>query len=364
MNPEGTALRFFLGSNTPQGFVSRFDQLANADDGWRCFVIKGGPGSGKSTIIKRVGDRLLERGLDIEYIHCASDVDSLDGVICPSLKLCVADGTPPHVIEPKYPGAFETVVDLTSCWDDEILYANRDDIIALSKGCSRCHDMCCRYLGAAGALAGDSYRIALDCVNQQKLNGYCKRLTERELRPGKDRAGKEHIRMFSAVTNKGVVSFPETAKLMCRRLYLINDEHGAVSRIVLQYIKGQALAAGYDVIASYCPLSPFEKLEYLFIPESGAGFLTSNVFHDYGLRIDPYRIINSRRFTNQEQLKRYRKRLTFNRKAQAQMVAQAEILLKEAGTLHDELEEYYIQATDYTKVEALTEKLMDKIERV
>lgn len=96
MKPEGKALHFYLGSNTPQGFVSRFDQLGDADEGWRCFVIKGGPGSGKSTMMKKAAAHLMAQGRDVEIIHCSSDVNSLDGVICPSLKISVADGTPPH----------------------------------------------------------------------------------------------------------------------------------------------------------------------------------------------------------------------------------------------------------------------------
>jgi hypothetical protein len=101
MNPEGKALHYFLGSNTPQGFVSRFDQLADPDDDWRLFIIKGGPGSGKSTILKKVAAHLRGQGRDVEIIHCSSDVDSLDGVICPSLKISFADGTPPHAMPSK-----------------------------------------------------------------------------------------------------------------------------------------------------------------------------------------------------------------------------------------------------------------------
>ena len=83
-------LHFFLGANTPQGFVSRFDQLANPAEGWREFVLKGGPGTGKSSLIRKVAEH-------IELIHCSSDVDSLDGVILPEIKTSIADGTSPHV---------------------------------------------------------------------------------------------------------------------------------------------------------------------------------------------------------------------------------------------------------------------------
>ena len=40
-------LRFFLGANTPQGFVSRFDQLEREKGGWETYIIKGERGSGK-----------------------------------------------------------------------------------------------------------------------------------------------------------------------------------------------------------------------------------------------------------------------------------------------------------------------------
>lgn len=99
MKPDEKTLRFFLGANTPQGFVSRFDQLFSAEDGWRCFVIKGGPGSGKSTMMKKIAASLEQRFDNLERIHCSSDVSSLDGVICPALKFSVADGTAPHVRE-------------------------------------------------------------------------------------------------------------------------------------------------------------------------------------------------------------------------------------------------------------------------
>lgn len=102
MSDTAKPLRFFLGANTPQGFVSRFDQLADPTDGWREFVIKGGPGAGKSTLMKRVADFAADRCGQVELIHCSSDADSLDGVILPDIKTSIADGTPPHAGAPQY----------------------------------------------------------------------------------------------------------------------------------------------------------------------------------------------------------------------------------------------------------------------
>lgn len=96
MNNSTKPYHFFLGANTPQGFVSRFDQLADANDGWREFVIKGGPGTGKSSLMKKVAEHAGGRCSHVELIHCSSDVDSLDGVILGDIKTSIADGTAPH----------------------------------------------------------------------------------------------------------------------------------------------------------------------------------------------------------------------------------------------------------------------------
>lgn len=89
-------LHFFLGANTPQGFVSRFDQLANPAEGWREYVIKGGPGTGKSTLMHKVAEEFKSAESRMELIHCSSDAASLDGVILHDLKIAIADGTSPH----------------------------------------------------------------------------------------------------------------------------------------------------------------------------------------------------------------------------------------------------------------------------
>jgi hypothetical protein len=100
MPNDKKALHFFLGANTPQGFVSRFDQLSGPEDGWRLFVIKGGPGTGKSSLMKKVAQAFDNQAL--EFIHCSSDADSLDAVILPESRLSIADGTAPHAVMPKH----------------------------------------------------------------------------------------------------------------------------------------------------------------------------------------------------------------------------------------------------------------------
>ena len=88
---------FFLGANSSDGFVSRFESAYSPDGRWRCYIIKGGPGTGKSTFIRRIISAMAEQGEKIEIIPCSSDPSSLDAAIFPDKKIAVFDGTAPHV---------------------------------------------------------------------------------------------------------------------------------------------------------------------------------------------------------------------------------------------------------------------------
>lgn len=174
------------------------------------------------------------------------------------------------MIEPKYPGAFEQVVDLSSCWDEHALFESREAIMALAAKISRCHEHCCRFLGAAGSLLSDTYRIALEGTSVSKVVKAARRIVLSEFKGGPGGQGRESVRFLSCVTNKGPVLFDGTAKALCDRIYLVDDVYGAASRLFLSALRSQALEAGWDVITCYCPLSPFEKIEHLFIPASGS----------------------------------------------------------------------------------------------
>ena len=267
-----------------------------------------------------------------------------------------------HVIEPKYPGAFEQIVDLSSCWDEHALFESRESIMALSARISRCHEHCCRFLGAAGSLTGDTYRIALDATTSSKVAKAARRLALGAFKGGPEGRGRESVRFLSCVTNKGVLMFEDTARALCDRLYLIDDVYGAASRLMLSALRSHALEMGWDVITCYCPLFPFEKIDHLFIPALKIGFMTSNDFHKP--QIEPYKIIRSRRFTDAEQLRAHRKRIAFNRKAAAQMIEQASKLLAEAKRLHDQLEEYYRSAMDFEKADSVCRTLLQKYEHI
>ena len=86
---------FFLGANSAEGFYGLYDQLLDARL-YDLIILKGTPGCGKSTFMRRAAAALEERGLESVYIHCSGDPDSLDGVIFPAIGTAIVDGTAPH----------------------------------------------------------------------------------------------------------------------------------------------------------------------------------------------------------------------------------------------------------------------------
>ena len=119
----------FLGANSSEGFYALYDQLLTArlDD---LLILKGGPGCGKSTLMRGVAESLSAAGEETILIHCSGDPDSLDGVIFPALRTALVDGTAPHVLEPVYAISGERYLDLTRFYDIEGVKAQRGAVVA------------------------------------------------------------------------------------------------------------------------------------------------------------------------------------------------------------------------------------------
>lgn len=122
-------MRYFAGANTYGGFVSLFDKAIKGVE--NVCILKGTSGCGKSTFMRKIGEEAERRGYECDYILCSADPSSLDGVIVKEMSLAVVDGTPPHAMEPKYPLAKETLVDLSAFINENKVKSRREEVISL-----------------------------------------------------------------------------------------------------------------------------------------------------------------------------------------------------------------------------------------
>ena len=350
---------FFLGANTPGGFYSLFDELYAPREGWRLWIIKGGPGTGKSTLMKKIAAEAEKRGFYCERIFCSSDPASLDGVIIPSLKVSVADGTAPHVLEPEYPGVSEVLVDLGRFRDDGRLRKNAAEIIRLTDENKQAHAMSTRYLNAAGAAGQDLTGIVSDALDAEKLEAFIGHLAARELGAAAGGEGRLQRRFLSAVTHEGVRTFYETADAICERRIVLHDDIGLAAGAITAGLCAAALENGYHTVQCLCPLAPGRKLDHILLPELGLGVFTSNPRHPFPHENAKH--VQCVRFFSKNGLQLHKNRVRFTRRAQNEMLEEAIRWLGKAKALHDALERYYIDAMDFDGMEAFSEKLIGRI---
>lgn len=96
-----TVRHLFFGAATPRGAVDHIQSLTG--DLQRRIFIKGRPGSGKSTMLKRLAAAAEAKGVDVEVFHCGFDPNSLDMLIFPELSVAIFDSTAPHEYFPSQP---------------------------------------------------------------------------------------------------------------------------------------------------------------------------------------------------------------------------------------------------------------------
>ncbi len=89
----------FFGCFTSEGQKNYIENLTEGLK--RRFLIKGRPGTGKSTFLKKLAERALSMGYETEVYYCGFDKESLDMVIVRDLSLAVFDSTAPHEVFPS-----------------------------------------------------------------------------------------------------------------------------------------------------------------------------------------------------------------------------------------------------------------------
>ncbi|MCR4719111.1 MAG: hypothetical protein K5768_05715 [Firmicutes bacterium] len=94
----GIVLERFFGASTPDGSVNYIDNLT---EGLKTrYFIKGRPGTGKSTFMKKLKKKAQDFNYNSEIYYCSFDKNSLDMVVIPELSFCVFDSTAPHELFP------------------------------------------------------------------------------------------------------------------------------------------------------------------------------------------------------------------------------------------------------------------------
>lgn len=343
------APQYFLGANSKHGFHSLYDGFTDPDAGDFLWVIKGGPGCGKSTFMKRIGAAGEAAGLAVEYILCSGDPDSLDGVYFPEQRVGYTDGTAPHVQEATYPGAASLYLDLGSFLDAGALAPHLTEIAALNRENSAHYATAYAALAAGAALLPRNLPGLVPSDAAARLEKKLAGLVARELRK-LEKPGKLTRRFLSARSCQGHLRLDGTLRAQCERIWLLDNELGLGSAFLARLAE-LALSRGYHVLLCPDPLEP-ELPEAVLLPEAGLGFLADSRTLPFAgpvyrhLRLDT---LAGPLDPAQRSLLRQRRRES------ALLLNAAHDAMARAKAVHDKLETVYHPHVDFDGVSALAE---------
>ena len=353
--------RFFLGANTKNGFISRFDELRNLQNYRHQYIIKGCPGSGKSTFMRKIAHAAAKNGFRVEQILCSSDAESLDGVIIHDLGLSFADGTAPHIVEPRYPGVNESYIDFSPYWNTHGLLSVGREIKELDARIKSCYRCAYGYLKCAGIYENmlfDSVQVTRTDELHRRITG----LISRELPKQKKtvKPGSRFVRFLSGYTPQGYLTCMETVYAMCDRVIGLADDFGIASA-VLKQCADAAVAAGFDVFDCIEPLYGEHRTEHLLIPALRLGFVSMKRDDK---RFAVNKRINLNPYVCELDFGEEQRHMKCLRSKQRECVLAGTEQIAKAKTYHDLLEQTYRPHIDFSGIDALTQKWIEELDLV
>ncbi len=339
---------FFPGSNTIMGFYSFYHYLAADID--NNVIIKGGPGTGKSTLMKKIGEEFLQKKYHIEFHWCSSDVNSLDGVVIPEKNFAIFDGTAPHTNDPSYPGVVEEIFNPGRFWNQKVLKKSKNEIIQLNNEISQNFASAYNFLKIAGILMQEAEKN-YERSYQEKISNYIINYIISNiatLTGNKVSNSKERHLFASAVTPQGFVACQHNLINKKDFCYILKGKPEREKSRIIKTIATFARNSGYDIFLLHSGLSP-DNIDLLYIHE-----LKIAVIND----TRPYDITN---FTGK----------TLNLMAEVKInkkiieehnyfLNKATSFIKKAKEKHDQLESYYIEAMDFPELEKESQLLIAK----
>ncbi len=359
---EGEHIRhLFPGNNTSLGFYSYYAYILPQRQANRIYCLKGGPGTGKSTFLKRIGKAMSEAGYGVEYMHCSSDPDSLDGLVIPALRAALIDGTAPHVTDPVHPGAVDEIINLGEYWDGDAIRLHREPIMRLTEQIGRLFKRAYKYIGAAKSLMDDIVETFEQATDMAGAPRQAQRIIEREMwkEPVDGRLGSIRKLFATAITPAGIVHHLDTLFDHDYKVYSIKNIWGVGVHDLLTRLGTEAVCRGLDTEMFYCPVMPETRIEHVLIPELKLAFVSENRYFE--LKNHRQAIIDMTQYTDLAAIEPQKAVLEFDIGSFQSLLEEAVGTLAQAKRLHDELEQYYVPHMDFEGVKKRGEEVCRRI---
>ncbi|MGL5087344.1 MAG: PRK06851 family protein, partial [Clostridium sp.] len=324
----------FPGGNSSKGFFSFYKYIISQEDANRILCMKGGPGTGKSHLMKKIGAHFAAKNYTIEYHHCSSDNNSLDAVVIKELKLAIIDGTSPHMVDPIHPGAVDEILNMGKALDMEALRLNKTKIMKVQKEISKNFNRAYLYLKAAKNIHDDWSNLNSESVNLNKISTVYESIKDQLFSSQKYGYGKDRHLFSTAFTPNGIVSFTEDLVANFSNKFILCGGPGLHKTEILKRIGSTAQQKGYFVEYLHDPFIP-DRLEHILIPELSSCVLTTNEISQISFTGKTFNLTD---FCDKDIISSNKVEVDSCINIFYDLIEKAISLIKEAHEIHDDLE--------------------------
>jgi energy-coupling factor transporter ATP-binding protein EcfA2 len=267
----------YAAGNTARGLWQFYHSVLKDVD--RCYVITGAPGSGRSAFIKSIGEEMLQKGLDVEWIHSPFTNGIMDGVIFHQLQIGIVDGTSPRHISPGAPFVAEKYVDLTA--GSSFTSVNKERARLLHQKISEGFHKAYQTFAEALQVHDEWEHVYITNMNVEKANEVTNEMIDRLLADQK-REKQSHVRhMFlGAATPQGPVDHIQNLTATIEKRFFIKGRPGSGKSTMLKKIAAEAEKRGFDVEVYHCGFDP-NSLDMVILPERSIAIFDSTAPHEY-----------------------------------------------------------------------------------
>ncbi|MEH6942569.1 PRK06851 family protein [Bacillus sp. JJ722] len=354
-------LHYFAGGNTARGFYSLYEyNLAGLK---KLFILKGGPRTGKSTLMKNIGQYFDDKGYSLQYLHCSSDNDSIDGVIINELGVGIVEGTAPHILQPRLLGTIGQYVNIEEAWDADSLTQQTESINSLMEQIATAFQSAYDSFAKALSVHDEWEAIYIDNMDFDKADELTTEMIDKLFgKQTKQSIADVRHRFLGAATPIGAVDYVPNLTSGLQHRYFIKGRPGSGKSTMLKKIAAQAEDRGFDVEVYHCGFDP-NSLDMVIVRDLSFAIFDSTAPHEYfpsrdgDVIIDVYeRCIrpgtDEDYSTDIENVsRRYRAKMN-----------EATAHLARAKALQDDLEKMYVASMDFAKIERIQAGILKSIE--